>query len=289
LTNIAVKNGELSPSLFYEYDPVTGLKTRTWTEAGTETVYGYDSLNRLATVSSVGNAGGTVVTNTTSYTYTAVGSRDTVTLPNGVTTRYVYDDLNRLTSLAHFNYDDNDRLIREESAVSLASLAVTPSGQMIAGAGGGSLLRSTAGLGRLASQTAALAYRPLPGFWASVAFHAIPVCMLLAFILPILTGAPGLRRCRILGADRLLVSRRLPLFMRGTAALLAANMLLVSLPFETLAQEYDIYSQLDAANWGQAGSITLYAYDANGSLVSKSVTGGGAPCVETYTYDLQIN
>lgn len=236
--------------------------------------YTYDNLNRL--VREVMEVPGVGVGYEADYVYDLAGNR---------VSRQVWVGGELLST--SYTYDDNDRLVREESTVRLASLAVTPSGQMIAGVGGGALLRSTAGLGRLASQTAALAYRPLPGSWARVAFHAIPVFMLLAFLLPILTGAIGMRRRRIRGADRLLVSHRLPLFMRGTAALLAANMLLVSLPFEALAQEYDLYSQLDAANWGQAGSVTLYAYDANGSLVSKSVTGGGAPCVETYSYDLQ--
>lgn len=90
-------------TLHYAYDPVTGRRIRTWTDSGTETLYGYDNLNRLATVSSVENGGGLPVTNVTRYTYTAVGSRESVTLPNGVVTRYGYDDLNRLTSLAHFN------------------------------------------------------------------------------------------------------------------------------------------------------------------------------------------
>ncbi len=93
----------------------------------------------------------------------------------------------------------------------------------------------------------------------------------------------------ICSTDRMLTCYRLPLLMRGVSSLLAATTLVMGLPFDALAQESDLYSRLETANWGRAGSVTQYAYDDNGSLVSKSITGGGVPVVETYSYDLQIN
>jgi YD repeat-containing protein len=46
----------------------------------------------------------------TRYTYTAVGSRATVTLPNGTVTTYQYDDLNRLRDLQHWAETDTTLL-----------------------------------------------------------------------------------------------------------------------------------------------------------------------------------
>ena len=87
----------------FAYDPVTGRKTRTST-ANSDIRYGYDELGRLATVS-VHKQQGIVLTQpeVTTYAYTEVGSRESMVLPNGVTTLYEYDNLNRLTNLSHFN------------------------------------------------------------------------------------------------------------------------------------------------------------------------------------------
>jgi len=65
---------------------------------------GYDELGRLATVS-VHKQQGVVLTQpeVTTYAYTEVGSRESMVLPNGVTTLYSYDNLNRLTNLSHFS------------------------------------------------------------------------------------------------------------------------------------------------------------------------------------------
>jgi len=76
----------------YTYDP-SGNRTSVHTSAGT-TTYTYDELNRLATV--VDPDGGV-----TSCSYDAVGNRAGVTRPNGTTTEYTYDALNRLTRLVN--------------------------------------------------------------------------------------------------------------------------------------------------------------------------------------------
>ena len=96
LIKISTPEGEIH----YEYDAVTGRKTRTYS-ANTDTAYTYDELGRLKTVTDKDG-------NTTTYDYTAVGSRSAVSLPNGVTTQYTYDDLNRLTELV--NKDSNKTL-----------------------------------------------------------------------------------------------------------------------------------------------------------------------------------
>lgn len=104
----------------YEYDPATGRHIETWTgttksAAGADTLYGYDRQGRLASVSVVkmtaqapaafpgsvrydaaGNAIDTTLP-TTHYTYDAVGNLRATVLPNGLTTTYTYDKLNRLT------------------------------------------------------------------------------------------------------------------------------------------------------------------------------------------------
>lgn len=108
----------------HEYDPATGLLTRTWTgtsSPSTDTLYGYDQLGRLASVTSAkvngsaptaphvqrnrydatGNILVAAASNalpTTTYDYDAAGNLKSVNLPSGNVESYVYDDLNRLTS-----------------------------------------------------------------------------------------------------------------------------------------------------------------------------------------------
>ena len=109
----------------YYFDPATQLHTETWTEASgsstnkanavTDILYGYDQFGRLASVSqskingatppavsggTLYNAGGvpsTTTLPTTLYTYDANGNLLTESDPNGNTTTYAYDSLNRLT------------------------------------------------------------------------------------------------------------------------------------------------------------------------------------------------
>jgi RHS repeat-associated protein len=85
----------------YEYDLATGRHTRTCT-TNSEVAYGYDELGRLKTVQVLKRNGTNLSSpETTTNTYTAVGNRSTVTLPNGIITAYLYDSLNRLTNLTH--------------------------------------------------------------------------------------------------------------------------------------------------------------------------------------------
>jgi RHS repeat-associated protein len=77
----------------YEYD-AAGNRTR-MTTAQQDIAYTYDALNRLETVVQGGR--------TTTYAYTAVGSRQRITLPTGARTDYAYDVRNRLQTLIHYN------------------------------------------------------------------------------------------------------------------------------------------------------------------------------------------
>lgn len=112
----------------HEYDPATGLLTRTWAGTSsasptTDTLYGYDQLGRLKSVTSakidgsaptaphvqlnrVNAVGQTVSGNTlptTTYDYDLAGNLDKVNLPNGDISDYDYDGLNRLTTLTTKN------------------------------------------------------------------------------------------------------------------------------------------------------------------------------------------
>jgi RHS repeat-associated protein len=77
----------------YQYD-AAGNRTR-MTTAQQDIAYTYDPLNRLETVVQGGQV--------TRYAYTAVGSRERITLPTGARTDYTYDVRNRLHTLTHYD------------------------------------------------------------------------------------------------------------------------------------------------------------------------------------------
>jgi len=83
----------------YAYDDAGNKTGQTVTPFGAApmvTGYGYDVLNRLATVTDVNGL-------VTTYTYDENGNRASVTYPNGNETTYVYDANNRLTRQATEN------------------------------------------------------------------------------------------------------------------------------------------------------------------------------------------
>lgn len=83
----------------YGYDFATGRLTNTCT-ANSDIAYGYDALGRLQTVH-VTERNGSLVDELTTYRYDKVGNRSEVDLPNGISTTYFYDSLNRLTNVTH--------------------------------------------------------------------------------------------------------------------------------------------------------------------------------------------
>ncbi len=92
-------------SVNYEYDAKTGAKTRVSTD-NSDDRYSYDALNRLKTVAVHMRNGVALSTpEVTTYNYTKVGSRASVSLPNGIMTSYQYDNLNRLTNVSHKKAD----------------------------------------------------------------------------------------------------------------------------------------------------------------------------------------
>ncbi|MBI3887063.1 MAG: RHS repeat-associated core domain-containing protein [Opitutae bacterium] len=96
--------GKTTPlgALSYEYYANGLLKDMVSSNAsGVNVGYRYDALNRLAFVDDASgpDAPGAPL-RTTAYTYTAVGSLETMTTPNAVRHAYQYDTLNRLQSLS---------------------------------------------------------------------------------------------------------------------------------------------------------------------------------------------
>jgi RHS repeat-associated protein len=83
----------------YTYDMATGQHLTTCTK-NSEIHYGYDVLGRLLNVTVV-KRNGVSVSETSTYDYWEVGTRKTLTLPNGEIAAYQYDSLNRLTNLTH--------------------------------------------------------------------------------------------------------------------------------------------------------------------------------------------
>jgi YD repeat-containing protein len=106
-TNVSVIFGNQTQAdtpedtITYTFDPATGNLTDTYT-GSTDMEFTYDELGQLTGVT-VDKLNGNTLTGTailvTTYTYDGVGNEISETLPNGVTTTYAYDDLNRLTAV----------------------------------------------------------------------------------------------------------------------------------------------------------------------------------------------
>jgi RHS repeat-associated protein len=90
--------GSSADTLTYTYDAQGNLGSiKSGNTSGVDLAYGYDTLNRLSTVSTNDQQAG--ARKVTDYTYDTVGNLNSVTLPNTVTSLYTYDALNRLTVL----------------------------------------------------------------------------------------------------------------------------------------------------------------------------------------------
>jgi RHS repeat-associated protein len=98
----------------YGYDDTTGRKDRTWAHRKgdentdyADTLYGYDELGRLETVED------DLTDQVNTYTYNAVGSRQSLEYGNGAYTNYVYDAINRLTDLTNYTSDQMTATLSE--------------------------------------------------------------------------------------------------------------------------------------------------------------------------------
>jgi RHS repeat-associated protein/uncharacterized repeat protein (TIGR01451 family) len=82
----------------YTYDDAGNMETMASSNVGGASItYGYDPVNRLASVTDALGAGGAL--ETTTYSYDPVGNLAGYSYPNGVSTSYTYDPLNRLTNM----------------------------------------------------------------------------------------------------------------------------------------------------------------------------------------------
>ncbi len=84
-------------TLNYAYDAAGNLQSMTSNHAhGVSVTYSYDDLNRLSTVADANLTG--LPTNITQYSYDNASNLGSVLYPNGVTTQFTYDTLNRVMS-----------------------------------------------------------------------------------------------------------------------------------------------------------------------------------------------
>lgn len=89
-------------TLSYTYDTAGNLETMASSNAnGISVAHPYDNLNRLSTVVNNHLAAGQ---NTTTYSYDPANNLATVTYPNGLTSNFTYDSLNRLKLMNGYNY-----------------------------------------------------------------------------------------------------------------------------------------------------------------------------------------
>ena len=91
----------------YGYDPATDRRIRTWT-TNSDLRYAYDTVGRLSSVTEVARNGQPLSPPAVaSYTYDAVGNRQSLTLPNGLQNLYQYDQMSRLTRLIQQDASSN--------------------------------------------------------------------------------------------------------------------------------------------------------------------------------------
>jgi len=78
----------------YGYDAASNRTTMTYPAGNGSVTYGYDSLNRFATLADS-------ISGNFNFGYDALGRRTSLTRPNGVTTVYNFDTVSNLTTLQH--------------------------------------------------------------------------------------------------------------------------------------------------------------------------------------------
>ncbi|SFW41173.1 RHS repeat protein, partial [Nitrosovibrio sp. Nv17] len=88
-------SGMGSSTLAYQYDPAGNRTRLDWPDAIFHVTTDYDALNRPTVIKELGT------TSLATYAYDDLSRRTTVTLGNGTTTSYGYDDQSALSSLTH--------------------------------------------------------------------------------------------------------------------------------------------------------------------------------------------
>lgn len=171
----------------------------------------------------------------TTYTYTDVGNRATVTLPNGTVTAYQYDDLNRLTNLTH-----------QVGTTNLATFSyqLHPTG------------RRTNAVEVMRLETGDYLTNTL--YWEYDGMYRLTNEICVSSLGNTYTNA----------YEYDLAGNRLKKTRTGAGA-------------ATIDYEYNDNDQLTSEDSSVSG-LTIYDYDANGSLITKS----NATAEITYTYNL---
>ena len=227
--------------LTYGYD-AKGNRTSVTSPEGT-TTYTYDDLDRLATV--------TDATGTTTYGYDAVGNLTSTTYPNGVTSTYEYDVVNRLEKLTNAD-------------------------------AGGTLSSYTYALGPVGNRTgvveAGLAVANRTVVWDYDDLYR-------------LTGetidAPGSANDAVVAYAYDAVGNRISVERNGTVTTYDYDdndrLLSETTGGVTTAYDYDANGNVIERSVG--ATVDQYDFDAENRLVSASLQSGPATGVTEYTYD----
>ena len=239
-------------TIYYEYDPVTGRKARTFT-ANSDVLYNYDELGRLTCVTALKQNGVVLTTpDITTYDYNEVGSQSVITYPNNTKTEYQYDTLNRLTKLTNL-----ELLNPEPRTLSSYQYQLSPNGRRTG------VTETRLETDDPYSNTGiTYTYDTLNRLTQEASGSDIPEANFTTTYAYDLVGNRLEKSSNVGGASQ----------PRS----------------ETFTYSYNANDQLleEEINVGGDLRSAIYDYDANGSLISKVVTGAD-PETASYTYNLE--
>jgi len=262
------------------------LKHSASVEENYDVQYVYDNLNRIETEDAVCTTAGHEGDYTTAYTYDLVGNRMTRTVTVQTSSALLYTE---------YEYDDQDRLLRETHADQLpVTMIQHEDGPFYAYVNNNGLYYTVAGGSGRIGQFKAF-FMGLPSVWSRYLFIAVLVLLPVFFFAPLLTSIwAKLRKTEEKH------SVRLSLYHRCMCVLLAYMMLLSPGVLESIAHGDTLYTSLTSAAWGQDDKYIEYGYwdganfvpgyDANGSLLLKVTrlnSDDSIVEVTRYEYNLQ--